>query len=36
LAILWNCMRLGGSRSMPRADCALFRTFGAQDHRVTA
>lgn len=36
LAILWNCMRLGGSRSMPRADCALFRTLGAQDHRVTA
>lgn len=36
LAILWNCMRMGGSRSQPRADCALFRTLGAQGRKVPA
>jgi len=36
LAILWNCMRLGGSRSQPRADCALFRTLSTQGQKVSA
>ncbi len=36
LAILWNCMRLGGARSLPRADCALFRTLGAESRKVPA
>lgn len=36
LAILWNCMRLGGSRSVPETDCALFRTLATQDRRVPA
>ena len=36
LAILWNCMRLGGSRSLPRADCALFRTLATEARTVLA